>query len=146
VVRCFAVPLLLCLGGITAILVTMDLLHDANDYAEAGPSAAQIGMLYLTQLPMFLVTITEAALLLAILYSLGRMSRYNEIITMHSAGRGLLRLLVPVLVIGLWSSLALVALNYQLAPEAVQKKAEMLKSPDNKPGSSADKGVEFNVP
>lgn len=146
VVRCFAVPFLLCLGGITAILVTMDLLNDANDYAEAGLSAAQIGMLYLTQLPMFLVTITEAALLLAILYSLGRMSRYNEIITMHSAGRGLLRLLVPVLVIGLWSSLALVALNYQLAPEAVQKKAEMLKSPDNKPGSSADKGVEFNVP
>lgn len=144
VVRNFAVPFLLCLGGIAGIMITMDLLNHANDFVDAKFSLGKVGKFYLVQLPQILVTITEAALLLSTLYSLGRMSRYNELVSMLTAGRGLTRVLMPVLVFGGWCSLAVLALNYQLAPQAERTKEEMLKDTSKK-NASNQAGVEYNV-
>ena len=142
-VRCFAVPFLLCVGGIAGIMITMDLLNNANDFVDAKFGFSKILRFYLALLPQILVTITEAALLLATLYALGRMSRYNELISMMSAGRSVARIIAPVLIFGAWCFFAVMALNYQLAPEADRTKEEMLKDS----GSRANaKGVEFNVP
>ena len=142
-VRCFAVPFLLCVGGIAGIMITMDLLNNANDFVDAKFGFSKILLFYLALLPQILVTITEAALLLATLYALGRMSRYNELISMMSAGRSVARIIAPVLIFGAWCFFAVMALNYQLAPEADRTKEEMLKDS----GSRANaKGVEFNVP
>jgi lipopolysaccharide export system permease protein len=145
-VRCFAVPFLLCVGGIAGIMITMDLLNNANDFVAAKFGFGKILLFYLALLPQILVTITEAALLLAALYALGRMSRYNELISMMSAGRSLARIIAPVLVFGAWCFFAVMALNYQLAPEADRTKEEMLKDSGRRSATKDTKGVEFNVP
>lgn len=120
--RNFLGPLGLCLGGITAILISMDLLNNANDFA--GYNAGQVIMYYIGQTPRFIVIIAEAALLLATLFALGKMSRHNELIAYGSAGRSVVRAVMPILLGGLWCSLAVLALNYQLAPEAERMKEE----------------------
>lgn len=124
--RNFAAPFAVCLGGISAIMVTMDLLNNANDFASAGYSAWRVVLFYIGQSPRILVVITESALLLATLYSLGKMSRHNELTAMISAGRSVFRVLLPVLVCGLWCSLAVLAMNYQLAPETKRMREETL--------------------
>ena len=144
-VRCFAVPFLLCVGAISGIMITMDLLNNANDFVIARFGFGKILLFYLAQLPQILVTITEASLLLACLYALGRMSRYNELVSMMSAGRSLTRIILPVLVFGGWCALAVMALNYQLAPQSERTKEEMLNA-GRRAGLRDSKGVEFNVP
>ena len=131
--RNFLGPLALSLGGIIAIIISMDLLNNARDFA--GDSIGQIILFYLAQTPRFLVTTSEAALLLSTLYALGKMSRHNELTAYHSAGRSILRALAPILLTGLWFSLAVLALNYQLAPEADRVKAE--KETTRKAGSDS---------
>ena len=47
--RNFLGPLVLCLGGITAIFISMDLLNNANDFA--GYSIGQVFLYYAGQTP-----------------------------------------------------------------------------------------------
>ena len=67
------------------------------------------------------------ALLLALLYSLGRLSRSREIIAMIQTGRGLMRLMAPLLVIGSFATAACAILNYHWAPSAEAFKQAMLE-------------------
>ena len=136
--RNFLPPFALCLGGITAIMISMDLLNNLTDYTAAGYGPGQIIMYYVSQMPLILVSITEAALLLATLYSLGKMSRHNELSAMHSAGRSVLRVLLPLLVCGLWASAAVLAMNYQFAPDAQRIKEE---TRGTRRGSAGDTAV-----
>ena len=144
-VRCFAMPFLLCVGAIAGIMITMDLLNNANEFVENKFSFGSILLFYLAQLPQILVTITEASLLLACLYALGRMSRYNELTSMMSAGRSVARIISPVLIFGAWCALAVMALNYQLAPQSDRTKEEMLKENSRRSNLRDAKGVEFTV-
>ena len=145
-VRCFAMPFLMCVGAIAGIMITMDLLNNANDFVDNKFGFGKILLFYLAQMPQILVTITEASLLLACLYALGRMSRYNELISMMSAGRSVARIISPVLIFGAWCSFAVMALNYQLAPQSDRTKQEMLKENSRRTSARDAKGVEYNVP
>ena len=69
-------------------------------------------------------------LLLALLFSLSKMSRSNEIISMLTAGCSVIRVIFPLLIIGVLASVALVALNYEFAPHA-----EGIKRPVESGGS-----------
>jgi lipopolysaccharide export LptBFGC system permease protein LptF len=65
-------------------------------------------------------------LLLALLYSLSRMSRSNEIISMLTAGVSVLRVLRPLFICGICASAMCLWLNYELAPRAdAVKKADL---------------------
>jgi len=56
--------------------------------------------------------------LLALLFSLSKMSRSNEIISMLTAGRSVMRILYPLFFAGLVTTAASIALDYELAPHA----------------------------
>ena len=126
-VRNFAVPFFLCTGGIAGIMITMDLLNHANDFVEVKFGVGEVLGFYVRQLPHILTTIVEPALLLATLYALGKMSRHNELISMISAGRSVVRVLMPLFVAGLWCSLVVLALNFEMAPQAQRVQEQMLK-------------------
>ena len=128
VARSFAAPFLLCLGGTVGIWIIMDLLDNSTDFAERELGGMGVARYYLGQAPRILVLLTEAALLLATLFTIGRMSRHNEIISMLGSGRSVVRVLAPLLIFGLWCSVAILALNYHLAPESDQNRQELFSS------------------
>lgn len=138
-VRSFMAPFMMCLLGIIAIYITMDLLNNANDLVKAQFSLAMVGEFYLRQVPQILVMIMDASVLLATLYTLSRMSRFNEIISMVGSGRSLIRILVPLFAVGLWASLIVMAMNYEWAPEAQSVKDEMLRKADKAGDRSGEK-------
>jgi lipopolysaccharide export system permease protein len=144
-VRCFVFPFLLCLCAIAGIMITMDLLDNANDFVVAKFNFGKILLFYIAQLPSIFVNITEASLLLATLYALGRMSRYNELISMMSAGRSIARITAPILIFALWCSLAVMAFNYQMAPQSSQTNKEMLEEGAPRRVSRSAARVELNV-
>lgn len=130
VVRSFLAPFLMCLLGIVAIVITWDLVGNANDFLKANFTPAMVGKFYLRQIPQILVMIMDASLLLATLYVLSRMSRFNEIVSMLGAGISLVRILVPLLIMGVWSTHLVLAMNIEWAPSAQGVKDAMLRMAD----------------
>ena len=138
-VRNFLAPFMLCLMAIIAIKITMDLLDHANDFLKANFTPLMVGQFYMRQIPEILVMIMDAAVLLATLYTLSAMSRRNEIISMLGAGLSLVRILLPLLVIGAAASLIVLAMNYEWAPSAQGAKETMLRLADKGDGRGAQK-------
>ena len=59
-------------------------------------------------------------------YSLSRMSRSNEIISMLTAGCSVLRVMLPLFIVGLLTACFSMALNYSLAPHSDQMRKTLL--------------------
>src|ERR1700722_13767278 len=100
VIRNFVEPFLICFCGFIAIWLIIDLNDNHQDFLEAHATLRQVSGFYLTQLPSTVLLALPIGLLLALLSSLSSMSRRNEIISMLTAGRSVLRVLAPLLVIG----------------------------------------------
>jgi lipopolysaccharide export system permease protein len=73
------------------------------------------------------------------------MSRSNEIISMLGSGRSMLRILMPLILIGGYCALVSLAFNYEWAPRAERLKDEMLQSIGSKKSSSKNKTDARNV-
>ncbi len=126
VLRTFLEPFFICFAAFLGILLVFDLNDNLTDFVEAKAKWKLVGVYYLHQLPHFVLLSMPIGLLLALLYSLSRMSRSNEIISMLTAGRSVLRVLMPLFVCGLIATGLCVWLNYELAPKATSiQKADM---------------------
>ncbi len=118
VLRNFLEPFLICFGGFLAIWVIFDVSDKSSDFIDAKASLKQVAAYYFTQLPQYILVCLPVGLLLALLYSLSRMSRTNELISMLTAGRSVFRILIPLLGIGVIASAACLWLNWEWAPHA----------------------------
>src|SRR5207302_7444093 len=87
-----------------------------------------------TQIPQVLIILLPVALLLSLLFALGRMSRANEIVSMLTAGVSLPRVLLPLIGIGLLTVAVTMALNYSLAPHAELARKMFLSEAQSPPG------------
>jgi len=131
ILRSFLVPFALCFCGLLALFIFFDFYDNGKDLIEARFGPAQIFLFYLVQLPKFLVEIIDISLLLAVLYSLGRLSRHNEIISMVTAGVSVPRLLLPLFFAGGFAAIITLACSYQYAPEADRKKSDLMQLADD---------------
>ena len=137
VLRNFLEPFLLCFFAFLGILLIFDVNDNLNDFLLGKERWLLIGVYYSHQLPHFILLCIPIGLLLANLYCLSKMSRSNEIISMLTAGRSVLRIVFP-----LFAAAAIVTgfclwLNYELAPQAdaVRKKdMERIKYGEMKAG------------
>lgn len=121
-----------CLAGFVSIWFIFDVSDNISTLLDQRISRTLILKYYLTQVPQILVVVLPIALLLALLFSLGRMSRFNEIVSMLTAGVSLPRILAPLLLIGLLTTAASSALNYSLAPHGEYARKRLLEDPSSR--------------
>src|SRR5579862_73957 len=136
VLKNFLVPFLLCFFGFISIWLVFDIMNSANEFIEAKTPFPRILYYYGTQLPQVMVLSLPLGELLALLFSLSKMSRSNEIISMLTAGRSVVRILQPLLFVGLAVTALSMALDYELAPHAAatrQALQDEFKGRGNKP-------------
>ncbi len=124
VLRSFLEPFLLCFLGFIGILTIFDFYDNRNDFIEGSARLSLIGLYYAHQLPRFILLSMPMGVLLALLYSLSKMSRSNEIISMLATGRSVPRLLLPLFAFCALLTGACVWLNYELAPRADRLRKE----------------------
>src|SRR6202165_2028165 len=117
VVRYFLQAYLYCIAGFTSIWFIFDVSDNISTFLDQRISRTLILEYYLSQIPQILVILLPVALLLALLFSLGRMSRSNEIVSMLTAGVSIPRVLLPLILIGFLTVGATMALNYQRSEE-----------------------------
>lgn len=120
-------PLLFCFLAFATLWIVMDLKDHLEDFRENNITGGQILLFYVKLLPTIYVTIAPVTLLLATLYSLGKMSRANEIISMLGAGRSLGQVLRPFFIVGAYASFLGVVANYHWAPMAEGNKKKLLE-------------------
>jgi LPS export ABC transporter permease LptG len=126
ILNCFLIPFLYCFFGFVGIWLVFDLSDNGPDFIAARISPIKVAGFYLTQLPQFAVIALPVGLLLALLYTLSRMSRSNEIISMLTAGRSIVRIITPLVGVGLLIALVAMGLNYELAPRSEAIKKDLL--------------------
>jgi lipopolysaccharide export system permease protein len=120
---------LYCIAGFLSIWFIFDVSDNISTFLDQRISRMLILKYYLTQIPQILVILLPVALLLALLFSLGRMSRSNEIVSMLTAGVSLPRILAPLFFVALLTTLASTALNYSLAPHGEYAHKRLLEDP-----------------
>jgi lipopolysaccharide export system permease protein len=118
VLRNFLQVYLYCIAGFISIWLIFDVSDNISTFIDERVGLWLVLRYYATQLPQVLIILLPVSLLLSLLFTLGRMSRANEIVSMLTAGVSLPRVLLPLLAMGLLTVAASMALNYSLAPHA----------------------------
>ncbi len=122
VIRNFLQIYLYCIAGFLSIWLIFDVSDNISTFIDEHFGFALTVKYYATQVPEVFIILLPVALLLALLFSLGRMSRSNEIVSMLTAGVSIPRLLAPLIGVGLLTVAGSFALNYSLAPHAEMAK------------------------
>jgi LPS export ABC transporter permease LptG len=128
ILKNFLLPFAYSFFGFLAIWLIFDLADNGPDFVEAKASIWKLLYFYATQLPEVMTVSLPVGILLALLYSLSRMSRSNEIISMLTAGISVPRIITPLLACGLLASGFSSVLNYKWAPRAELLKKQILES------------------
>jgi len=109
--RSLFVPFMLCFLGIIAIWMIFDLSDNGPDFIEARTPLTEVFRFYMVVLPQMVVQILPVTLLLAALYSLSKLSRNNEIMSMLTAGISVRRILTPFFIFGLFATFLSLVMN-----------------------------------
>ncbi|HEX8077362.1 MAG TPA: LptF/LptG family permease [Chthoniobacterales bacterium] len=128
----FLVAYFYCIAGFISIWFIFDVSDNISTFLDQRISRLLILKYYLTQVPQILVIVLPVALLLALLFALGRLSRSNEIVSMLTAGVSLPRILAPLFFVGLLTTAASTALNYSLAPHGEYAHKRLLEDPSSR--------------
>ena len=108
----------LCMGTLLAVFLLMDLQNNIADFREAEDTLGLIATYYGMNIPAIFVFLLPYVLLLSLLYCLGKMSRHQEIVAMIQTGRGILRIVAPLLITGVFTSIICLIFNYHWGPWA----------------------------
>jgi lipopolysaccharide export system permease protein len=133
VIRNFLQAYLYCIAGFVSIWLIFDVSDNISTFLDEHVGLLLTIRFYATQVPQVFIILLPVSLLLALLFSLGRMSRANEIVSMLTAGVSLLRILLPLIGMGLLTVAASMALNYSLAPHAEQARKIFLSEARERP-------------
>ncbi|MEO5719402.1 MAG: LptF/LptG family permease, partial [Chthoniobacterales bacterium] len=134
ILRNFLQPYVYCIFGFLAIWLIFDISDNSSTIFDERAPLALVLWFYWTQIPQVLVVLLPVSLLLALLFSLGRMSRANEIVSMLTSGVSVPRLLLPLLLMGLLTTAAAFALNHTLAAHAEGARKKFLEQVLSKNG------------
>src|SRR5881296_975140 len=133
VIRNFVQVYLYCIAGFISIWLIFDVSDNISTFIDQHIGLLLVVRYYATQIPQVLIILLPVSLLLALLFTLGRMSRANEIVSMLTAGVSLPRVLLPLIGMGLLTVAASMALNYSLAPHAEMARKTFLAEAQARP-------------
>jgi len=113
-----AAPFFVVLGGLTAVLLVGNIVKFAELVIAKGVSVFDILRLIIYLIPYMLTFTIPMACLIAMVLAFGRLSADYELIAMRASGVPPLRLVWPMLVVGLIISLMLLIINDRVVPDS----------------------------
>ena len=137
IARQFAGIFGLCLGALGVIWFLMDFGDKVGDFRDSKHMLHTIGTFYGTRAPAVLLLLLPYSLLLALLYSLGKLSGTREVIAMIQGGRSVIRITMPLIIAGVFFSLLSLGMNYHWAPIAEGSVDQILAEASGKPTAEA---------
>ena len=118
ILRQFIIPVMLCLLTFCMMFVVFDLFEHLSDFLKSRPPLLQVVEYYLCVLPTLAVYIVPISILLGLLYSLWQMARHNELTAMRAGGVGLLRIALPILLVGASAAVLVAVVQELIVPKS----------------------------
>lgn len=104
------------------IYLIVDLVEHLDEFIDAQADTSQVIRYYINYVP-YIVTLTlPVSMLLATLFSVGALSKLNELTAMKASGVSLYRVATPLLVLGLLISLGSMAFAELVVPKTNQER------------------------
>jgi len=117
-VRLFWPPLVWCLLTFIVMTVVIDLFGHLDEIIAQRIPWRTVGLYYLTFAPLVFVQTIPVAMLITTAFVIGNLSRHYEVIAMKASGLSVTRIVMPLLWVGLWASLATLAVSDRILPDA----------------------------
>ncbi len=114
--RNLMVPLCYCLVAFSMIYIVFDLFDHMSEFIDAKTPLAGVVKFYILLMPSVLIFIAPVSLFLAVLYSLSHLTKNNELTAMRSCGISLLRIMAPLIGVGLAASLIVSVIHETIGP------------------------------
>jgi len=137
IARQFAGIFGICLSALVMIWLLLDLSNNITEFKSSEHPLRTMLEFYGTLAPAIFMLLLPYSLLLAALYSLGQLSTHREITAMVQAGRGVFRIVLPIIFCGIFFTLCGLGLNYHWAPIAEGSVDAILKQAVGKPAMDA---------
>lgn len=111
----------LVLAAMCGLLLVQVLFEDFRQLRELGARVDVLGRYVLVTMPSFLTLVLPLALLVSLLYVLGKLHRANELTAMRAAGVGFARITAPIWLVGLLACAGSWWLNTTIVPRSVEE-------------------------
>ena len=105
----------------TVIYVTVDVTEQINTYIDNHAEFPDIARYYAFKIPWILALIMPVSVLLATVFSLGKLSKQNELTAFISSGTSLVRIALPLIVSAVFISLVVTAFGEYVVPDMNRK-------------------------
>ncbi len=127
IIKQFVSVILFSLLAFAAIFILVDIMDHLENFLDHGVGLLLIARYYLVFTPEILTLITPVAVLLACLFTTGRMSNQNEIVIIKSSGINIYRLLLPFLLVTSVICVIMIYFNEWIVPMANHEKYRIEK-------------------
>ena len=123
----------ICLSALFVVWLLIDLSDNVSDFRKSDSVVVTALKFYFTRSSAIILFLLPYALLLSLLYSLGKFSSSREIVAVVQTGRSVPRITAPLIGAGVFCTLLCAGLNYHWAPTAEGRKDEILDAARGKP-------------
>lgn len=110
--------------GLCVLFVVVHLLENLDNFLDRKTPPKVIALFYLNYLPEIIKIITPIAMLLSSLFTMGRFSTQNELTAMKAGSMSLYRIMLPLLLFGMFISAGQFYFDGWVVPKANRFKAE----------------------
>jgi lipopolysaccharide export system permease protein len=117
----FMAPFLLAMMSFAIIILVVRVFEDIRFIMDNKPAFIVTAKYFILQVPFLLLQVTPVAVLMAVLFSLGRLSKGSELIAMRAGGVSIFLVTWPLVTAGLLITLLSIAFNETVVPRANQK-------------------------
>ncbi|MCX8057410.1 MAG: LptF/LptG family permease [Ignavibacteria bacterium] len=107
------------------VFVIVDLMENLDDFIDQQVPQNIIFQYYIYFLPEIIRLILPVSILLACLFTVGKLNNFNELTAIKASGISLYRFMLPFLVIGFFISLFAVYFSGWIVPKSNSKKIEI---------------------
>lgn len=125
ILRQLVSTVLFSLAGLCVLFVVVHLLENLDGFLDKKTPARVIGLFYLNYLPEIVKLITPVSMLLASLFTIGRLANTSEITAMKAGGMSVYRIMAPLVFFGALLAAGQIYFNGWIVPKANQHKAEI---------------------
>jgi lipopolysaccharide export system permease protein len=107
------------------LLLVQVLYDDFRQLRDLGARGMDLWMYVVVTVPSYLALVLPLALLVSLMFVLGKLHRTNELTALRAAGVSLLRITAPVWVIGVFACALSWWLNTKVVPWSVEESADL---------------------
>jgi lipopolysaccharide export system permease protein len=125
IARQFIATFLMLVLGLPLLFIITDITDQLDNYLARGVGMRDVAISYVYYLPQFIFWSLPIAALVATVFTIGNMTRHQEIAAAKAGGVSFYRLIVPVMVLAAVLSVAGVAIG-ELIPTTNRMRAEAL--------------------